>query len=559
VRTSKLFRKVLVLQLLLFGVVALAASSIAGWSLYRNISMQFRSSGVAIAGEIGDAAAEVLVNRDLSSLQALIDRFAEAEGVSYVLVTDPTGDIVVHTFVPAVPAEVQRIAREGKSARGQKVREWEGVMDVSSPILGGRAGVVHVGMNREAITARIWTSIKEILAILTAVLLVNVVMAFLVVQRISRPLLALADHASALARDGFTSAPPTQQQVESISETSRDEVGELTRSYAKMQKTLREYVTQLEKSRAELEQYNQTLEQKVVDRTKTVAEKNNELQAAMESLRAAQQQIITREKLASLGGLTAGIAHEIKNPLNFVNNFSTLSLDLLGELRAELKDAAASGVTGELLAALDQNLSKISEHGIRADRIVQNMLLYSRGTPGELRPTDINALLEESVNLAYHGLRAKDCSVNVAIEREYDASIGMIEAIPQDISRVFLNIVNNGCYSAHQKARKLGDSFSPTLRVSSRNVGEACEVRIEDNGMGIPKAVTDKIFNPFFTTKPPGEGTGLGLSLSYETVVRGHQGEIRVETAEGEYAAFLIRLPKTAAAAKRVPTWPIRS
>jgi signal transduction histidine kinase len=559
VRTSKLFRKVLFLQVLLFGIVALAVSGIAGWSLYRNLSEQFRLSGIAIARNIADSAVDVLVNRDLSSLQSLVDQFAEGDGVSYVFVTDPTGDIVAHTFVPAVPAELQRIAREGQSDHVEKVRELEGVMDVSSPILGGRAGVVHVGMNRHTVTARIWGSIEQILAIFAGVLLVNVVLAFVVVQRISRPLLALADHAGTLATQGFTSTPPTQQEVESIAETSSDEVGQLTRSYLKMQKMMRDYVMQLEKSQAELEQYSQTLEQKVVDRTKTITEKNSELQAAMENLHAAQQQIITQEKMASLGELTAGIAHEIKNPLNFVNNFSALSLDLLGELRDELKDAASSGLTGEILTILGQNMSRINEQGKRADSIVQNMLLYSRGTSGELRPTDINALLDESVNLAYHGLRAKDVSFNITVERDYDASIGMIEAISQDLSRVFLNIVNNAYYSAYQKARNLGDSFSPTLRVSSHNLADACEIRIEDNGMGIPKTVTDKIFNPFFTTKPPGEGTGLGLSLSYETIVRGHRGEIRVETVEGEYAAFIIRLPKAVAAAKEVPTWPTRS
>jgi signal transduction histidine kinase len=559
VRTSKLFRKVLLLQVLLFGIVALAASSIAGWSLYRNLSAQFRLSGVAIAQNIGDAAVDMLVNRDLASLQSLVDQFAEGDGVSYVFVTDPTGDIVVHTFVPAVPAELQGIAREDKSGRGQKVRELEEVMDVSSPILGGHAGVVHVGMNRHTVMARIWDSIEQILAILAVVFLVNVVLAFIVVQRISRPLLALADHAGALATQGFTSTPATQQEVESISEASGDELGQLARSYLKMQKTLRDYIVQLEKSRAELEQHSQTLEQKVVDRTKTITEKNSELQAAMENLRAAQQQLITQEKMASLGELTAGIAHEIKNPLNFVNNFSALSLDLLGELRDELKDATATGPTGELLTLLGQNMSKIEEHGKRADSIVQNMLLYSRGAPGEFRPTDINALLDESANLAYHGLRAKDSSFNISIERDYDASVGMVEAISQDISRVFLNIVSNACYSAHQKARKLGDSFSPTLRVSTHNLADACEIRIEDNGMGIPKTITDKIFHPFFTTKPPGEGTGLGLSLSYETVVRGHRGEIRVETVEGQYAAFVILLPKAAAVPKEVPTWPTRS
>ena len=272
----------------------------------------------------------------------------------------------------------------------------------------------------------------------------------------------------------------------------------------------------------------------------------------------AQEKLVMQEKMASLGGLTAGIAHEIKNPLNFVNNFAALCVDLVGELREELKQNPGSPLVEELLTDLEQNSARIAEHGKRADRIVQGMLLHSRGTAADRRPTDINTVLDESVNLAYHGLRAKDSSFNVTIERDYDASIGMVEVVPQDISRVFLNIVNNACYSAHQKSMQLGESFSPTLQLASRNVGGWCTIRIEDNGMGIPKAVMDKIFNPFFTTKPPGEGTGLGLSLSYETVVRDHHGDIRVESQEGEYAAFVIRLPKTAADVKEMPQWPTK-
>jgi len=273
----------------------------------------------------------------------------------------------------------------------------------------------------------------------------------------------------------------------------------------------------------------------------------------------AQEKLVMQEKMASLGGLTAGIAHEIKNPLNFVNNFAALCVDLTGELRDELKRDPASALVEELLTDLEQNARRIAEHGKRADRIVQGMLLHSRGTAGDRRPTDINTVLDESVNLAYHGLRAKDSSFNVTIERDYDASIGLVEVVPQDISRVFLNIVNNACYSAHQKAKEQGESYSPTLRLASRNLGNWCEIRIEDNGLGIPKTVIDKIFNPFFTTKPPGEGTGLGLSLSYETVVRDHHGDLRVETKEGECATFIIRLPKTAAAAKEAPEWPTKS
>jgi methyl-accepting chemotaxis protein len=320
VKTSKLFRKVLLLQVLLFGIVALAASGIAAWSLSRNLTVQFQSSGTAIAQTIADSAADVMVNRNLSSLQSLIDQFAVADGVSYVFITDSTGDIVVHTFVPALPAELQRMAREDHTAHGVTVRTWEEAMDVASPILGGRAGVVHVGMNRHAITGRIWDSLTEILALLAVVFAVNVTLAFVVMRRISLPLLALADHAGTVAVHGFASTPATQRQIEVIAETSKDEVGQLASSYLQMQKTLHDYLTQIKQSHAELEEHSQTLEQKVADRTKEITEKNNELKAAMDNLRAAQQQIIQQEKLASLGGMTAGIAHEIKNPLNFVQH-----------------------------------------------------------------------------------------------------------------------------------------------------------------------------------------------------------------------------------------------
>jgi signal transduction histidine kinase len=549
VKFSRLFRKALLLQVLLFGFIALAACGIAGWNLSRNLTAQFQSSGIAIAKTIADSAADVIVNRDLSSLQSLIDQFAEADGVSYVLITDSTGDIVVHTMVPEVPAEVQRMVHDGQEAHGQRVLVSEAAMDVSSPILGGRAGVVHVGMNRHAITARIWESIWEILAILAVVFLINVVLAFIVMRRISLPLLALADHAGTLAVQGLASTPPTQRQVESIAKKSDDEVGQLASSYLHMQKTLQDNVKQIEKSHAELEEHSQTLERKVVDRTKEITEKNEELQTTMENLRAAQQQIIQQEKMASLGGLTAGIAHEIKNPLNFVNNFSELSLDLTRELREEITkapdkfDPEIAQFMQDLIGDLEENIRRINQHGKRADSIVRNMLLHSRGARGEQRPTDINALLDEYVGLAYHAFRAKDPNFNITIEKDYDPSIGMINIVPQDMSRVFLNIVNNACYAAHEKQRDLGDSFTPTVRIQTRNLGDFCEIRIRDNGKGIPQPILKKVFDPFFTTKPAGEGTGLGLSLSYETVVQDHKGELHVETEEGGFAEFNIRLP----------------
>lgn len=314
-----------------------------------------------------------------------------------------------------------------------------------------------------------------------------------------------------------------------------NEIGTLARSFNEMAERLAEIVA--------------NLDARVADRTRELGERNKALEHTLKQLHDAQAQIVMQEKMASLGGLTAGIAHEIKNPLNFVNNFSELSLDLIREMKEEVAkyseslDPKTNALMQELIGDLEQNARKITEHGKRADSIVSNMLLHSRGTPGQRRPTDINALLDEYVGLAYHGLRAKDSNFNITIEKDYDPAIGNLDVVPQDISRVFLNLVNNACYSANQKRVESGDSFSPKVRIQSRKVGEYCEIRIRDNGKGIPPSIVDKIFNPFFTTKPAGAGTGLGLSLSYETVVRGHQGELQVETEEGNFAEFIIRLP----------------
>lgn len=283
---------------------------------------------------------------------------------------------------------------------------------------------------------------------------------------------------------------------------------------------------------------------------KALKEKNDELETTLQQLKDMQAQLVTQEKLASLGALTAGIAHEIKNPLNFVNNFAELSTELTTELRKEFEqqkdrfDSQTLENIEDIIHTLGQNISKINEHGKRADSIIRNMLLHSRGGVSEKQPTDINILLAEYVNLAYHGMRAEDPSFNVTIKKDYDLSIGLVEVVPQNMSRVFLNIVNNACYAVHQKRKKLGEGFFPTLWIKTKNLRDHIEIRIRDNGNGIPQNLVDKIFNPFFTTKPTGQGTGLGLSISYDIVVREHKGELRVETEEGNYTEFIIGLPK---------------
>ncbi|HET9747449.1 MAG TPA: ATP-binding protein, partial [Chitinophagaceae bacterium] len=265
------------------------------------------------------------------------------------------------------------------------------------------------------------------------------------------------------------------------------------------------------------------------------------IERAYADLKATQQQLIQSEKMASLGELTAGIAHEIQNPLNFVNNFSEVNDELLKELKTE----AEKGNLEEVKAIANDiafNSEKINHHGKRADGIVKGMLQHSRTNSGQKEPTDINALADEYLRLAYHGLRAKDKSFNVQTKTDFDSSIGKINIVPQDIGRVILNLINNAFYAVHEKRKPAGDLYEPTVSVSTKKTEDKIEIKVKDNGNGIPQKVLDKIFQPFFTTKPTGQGTGLGLSLSYD-IVKAHGGELNVETKEGEGSAFIIHLP----------------
>ncbi|WP_168212864.1 MULTISPECIES: GAF domain-containing protein [unclassified Bradyrhizobium] len=280
-----------------------------------------------------------------------------------------------------------------------------------------------------------------------------------------------------------------------------------------------------------------------------VQQRTRELSKSLDDLRTAQDRLVQTEKLASLGQLTAGIAHEIKNPLNFVNNFAALSAELTDELNDVLKPAALADKiredVDELTGLLKDNLEKVVQHGKRADSIVKNMLLHSREGSGDHRPADINALVDESLNLAYHGARAEKPDFNVTLQRDFDSGAGTIEAFPQEITRVFLNLVSNGFYAVTKRRLESGDAaFDPVLRVATRDLGDSVEIRIRDNGTGIPPEVKDKMFNPFFTTKPAGEGTGLGLSMSHDIIVKQHGGSIEVETAPGQFTEFRIVLPR---------------
>lgn len=297
-----------------------------------------------------------------------------------------------------------------------------------------------------------------------------------------------------------------------------------------------------------LEETIQELEQK----RKAIEETNAALQKSLEELKAAQQQLIQSEKMASLGELTAGIAHEIQNPLNFVNNFSEVSNELIDEMKDELEKGDIK--EAEAIAAdVKQNLEKINHHGQRAADIVKGMLQHSRSSTGQKELTDINALCDEYLRLAYHGLRAKDKSFNAKFETDFDASLSKINVVPQDMGRVILNLINNAFYAASLNPSNLsavaeggtlepGVKKDPMIWVRTKREGHKVLISVKDNGPGIPDNIKDKIFQPFFTTKPTGQGTGLGLSLSYD-IVKAHGGELKVETKEGEGSAFILLLP----------------
>ncbi len=280
-------------------------------------------------------------------------------------------------------------------------------------------------------------------------------------------------------------------------------------------------------------------------------EASRRIEAAYHELKAAQARLIQAEKMASLGQLTAGIAHEIKNPLNFVNNFAGLSIELLDELKETAAPAIAAlggderGEVDEIVEILTGNLVKIAEHGRRADGIVKSMLDHSRGETGEARDVDLNNLVEDALNLAFHGARAQDQSFNIILERDFAAAIAPVELVPQDITRVLLNLISNGFYAATKRQREGAEpNFQPTVKVATRDLGADVEILIRDNGTGIAPEIMDKLFQPFFTTKPTGEGTGLGLSISYDIVTQEHGGTIAVDSRVGEFTEFAIHLPR---------------
>jgi two-component system NtrC family sensor kinase len=286
----------------------------------------------------------------------------------------------------------------------------------------------------------------------------------------------------------------------------------------------------LEETIAELEQ-----------KRKAIEDSKNALQHSLEELKATQALLIQSEKMASLGELTAGIAHEIQNPLNFVNNFSEVNIELSEEITGAIEKGDMEEIR-QLAADIKSNQEKIREHGRRADSIVKGMLQHSRTSVGEKLPTDINALVDEYFRLAYHGIRAKDILFNARLDTAFDDAVGIVNIIPQDIGRVILNLFTNAFYAVSERDKMEIPGYEPIVSVQTKKAGDRIRISVKDNGYGIPGAIREKIFQPFFTTKPTGQGTGLGLSLSYD-IIKAHGGELNVETKEGEGAEFIISLP----------------
>jgi len=327
-----------------------------------------------------------------------------------------------------------------------------------------------------------------------------------------------------------------------ISDAEKESLLKVIKEADKNQSMIQFKLERVEKDRNTLSIMLQESIEDLQKKSLVIEDANKALTQTLEELKATQVQLIQSEKMASLGELTAGIAHEIQNPLNFVNNFSEVCNELIEEMREQLEKGNAEEANA-IANEIKMSLEKINLHGKRADGIVKSMLQHSRSSTGKKEPTDINVLADEYLRLAYHGLRAKDKSFNAALKTDYDENIGLIKIISQDIGRVILNLITNAFYAVMDKKKLQPEGYEPTVTVSTKKIDNKIIVSVKDNGTGIPQKALDKIFQPFFTTKPTGQGTGLGLSLSYDIVTKGHGGEIKVETKEGEYTAFSVILP----------------
>ncbi|MEO8150108.1 MAG: ATP-binding protein [Bacteroidia bacterium] len=382
-------------------------------------------------------------------------------------------------------------------------------------------GEIMLGFTTDEIIASKEQIRNTSLIVSAIVFIIGIIIGFWLARNISVPVLALRDAANRVGEGDLT---------QRVVNKSQDEIGELGKAFNKM-------VDDLAKAQDEINRANINL-----------GKTNEELHQTVENLKATQEQLVQSEKMASLGQLTAGIAHEIQNPLNFVNNFSELSVELIGEMKV-LTDEEDKA---QLMESIKTNLEKIVQHGKRADRIVKGMLLHSREQKGEKVPVLINQMIDEDAVIAYHGMRAKNAGFQCVINKEFDQNIIKVNIVPQDINRVFINLLNNAFYAVKERSMNPGkdvetgnqnlSEYKPEVSFATSLKNGMVNISIKDNGTGIPAEIKDKIFNPFFTTKPAGQGTGLGLSLSYD-IIKAHGGEIKVESQQNEFTEFTITLP----------------
>ncbi|WP_198369376.1 sensor histidine kinase [Roseomonas rosulenta] len=453
-------------------------------------------------------------------------------GMGYAFVTDTSGRLIAHpdislvlreTDLSRLPQVAGAIAGGDERVRSARGIDGRAVLSASAPI--PRLGwIVFVEQPTAEALAPVYAAAYQTLALLGLGVVLALLVGVVLARRLTDPIRALQAGAERLGRGDL---------AQRIAVASADEIGTLALRFNEMASRIQEA--------------QETLEAKVADRTRELAQ-------SLEELSAAQDRLVQTEKLASLGQLTAGIAHEIKNPLNFVNNFAELSIELLAELREAMERAGAAldpalrAEVEELCGMLRDNLAKVTAHGRRADSIVRNMLAHSREGKGERRRVELNDLLEETLNLAWHGARAERPGFNVTIEKRLDPGVGQLDLFPQEFTRVLLNLFGNAFHAMQQKE---ASGFQPYLLVTTQATPGEVMVTVRDNGTGIPDAVRGHIFEPFFTTKPAGQGTGLGLSLSHDIVVQQHGGRIDVATEPGAWTEFTITLPRESLATER--------
>ena len=520
---TKLSAKLLALYLVLIGVTLVGLFSALETrdyfaqrrSLVVNLQELIKTQSVPIATALWEL--------DTKKINTFLEEVEKLQFVRGAVITDSTGKIVAKNGdIDTPPKSSDFVAQEPLVFRS----------GANPQTLGSIKIIVHDQEILRTVKNRLVND-AIILLVLLAVLTGATIFATNVI--VGRPLTLLKASIEKIRRDGVR---------ERVDWVASDELGQVVSAYNEMQSVQEDTEDALRRAR-------DNLELRVKERTKELTGARDWAESALTDLKRTQRQLVHSQKMASLGILTAGIAHEIKNPLNLVNNFSRVSVELFDELRDAIEPARQAldderrDELDDLVTTLAANMIRIDEQGRRADSIVKSMLQHSRDEASERHLTDINALLEENLNLAYHGARARHQEFNITLERDFDPDAGSISIAAQDISRVLLNLFDNGFYATRQRQHlESSADYTPILGVISRDCGDSVQIRVRDNGTGIAGDIVNKIFDPFFTTKPTGEGTGLGLSLSHDIVVSQHGGSIEVSSAKGEFAEFTITLPR---------------